>query len=197
MNLKQAKLIAADTGRLATLIDVPYEEWAHNCHSISLKLLKTGEFGTGRIARGWANGVRGQHSWIVLGNYVYDPRAIIVDPTIWSYVPDIDGIVVLRNMKDRAPHGAGSIYDAAKPAAGDGKPIELTPVKPFSRAAQSFLAELGPLDMKGWMQLANSPVQGWPAKEILTAMVDSKMGVYVPIDILGMVTDLNPKGLYK
>jgi hypothetical protein len=47
------------------------------------------------------------------------------------------------------------------------------------------------------MTLANAPVEGWPAREILTAMAATpRLAACVPIDILGMVTDLNPKGLY-
>ncbi len=55
---------------------------------------------------------------------------------------------------------------------------------------------LGPLDRRGWATLAHAPVEGWPAGEILGAMCDSGMEAVVPIDIIGMLTDRNPSGLY-
>lgn len=39
--------------------------------------------------------------------------------------------------------------------------------------------------------------QNWPAAEIIAAIDDTKaLSALVPIDILGMLTDRNPSGLY-
>jgi hypothetical protein len=40
-------------------------------------------------------------------------------------------------------------------------------------------------------------MEGWPSSEIIAAMDDTdELRALVPIDILGMVTDRNPGGLY-
>lgn len=45
--------------------------------------------------------------------------------------------------------------------------------------------------------LANLPVGDWPAAEILGQIADHPdLGHHIPIDVLGMVTDHNPSGLY-
>lgn len=60
-----------------------------------------------------------------------------------------------------------------------------------------FLAPDG-LDRQGWYTVGNAPVGGgWPARAIFEAMAaDPVLVAYVPIDVLGMLTDLNPGGLY-
>lgn len=190
------------TDELAKQIDIPFPAWAEQCHVVSLRLVRIGAFdhiARGRVARGTCRGVGGQHSWIVLGEDCYAPDAIIVDPTLWSYVPTVKGIWVgNRDTYGHRPHGSGSIWEYGQPAAGNGPPIELTPTFELSRAAKVFLEILGPLDRRGWFTLAKAPVEGWPASEILAAMDDTpgiKAGV--PIDHLGMVTDRNPGGLYR
>jgi len=174
----------------------PLKGWKHDCHAASVRLVKMG-FGT-RVARGWCDGVRGQHSWVVMGDDCYSHKALIVDPTLWSYREDVKGIYVGNVQKyGHIPHGHGSIWEAGKPTRGNGPIIKLTPEKELSAAADVFLDLLGPLDFQGWNQLANSPVGGWPAKEILTAIYQTKdIRSTIPIDIVGMVTDLNPHGLY-
>jgi hypothetical protein len=53
------------------------------------------------------------------------------------------------------------------------------------------------LDIRGWHVLAHSPVRGWPAAEIIGAMYDTpRLKMIPPIDIVGMLTDKNPNGLY-
>lgn len=186
-----------------TLADIeehagPWETWAQQCHAVSLAIVKSGLLiDSARVARGTALGVRGQHSWIVLGDDVYANDADILDPTLWSY----DGArspLLLRTNASRGthrPHGLGSIFAVGKPASTGGEPIELSGL---SQDAQSFLDILGPLDIRGWMQLLHSPVQGWPAKEIITAAyADKRLCALIPIDIVGLVTDLNPEGLYR
>lgn len=203
LKLEAARKVAADPQRLAELIGVPLDHWAGRCHAVSLALVRTGEFGRSRVARGGAEGIMSQHSWIVLGDDCYDPAAVIVDPT---YLPATEGrgeIVVdyARNLS-HAPHGAGSIWRCAgsiwRWTGGEpgGAAVELTPKVPLSQFAQDFLAVLGPMDVRGWYAFATHvPVEGWPAAEILTA-IEETFPCAVPVDKLGMVTDLNPRGLY-
>lgn len=171
--------------------------WAHQCHAASIHLIESGIFEEARVARGVCKGVGAQHSWVVLGSDCYDPGAEIVDPTLWSYDESVDGVWIgsMRAGRHR-PHGTGNIWGWGRPAPATGVPVELTPRKPFSDAARSFLAMLGPLDREGWRMLAHAPVGGWPAAEIIDAMCESDLGEFVPIDIRGMLTDRNPGDLY-
>lgn len=178
-------------------IEVPFRDWAHQCHFISLEIVKSDLLqGPRRIARGWCDGVRGQHSWIVLGDDCYAEDAGIVDPTLWSYDDSVEGIWYGSAEDGRhRPHGAGSIWEWGMPVPGGGPPIELEGV---SSAAKAFLRMLYPLDIMGWHTLASeAPVQGWPAGEVYEAMSrHPELGALVPVDRLGMLTDLNPGGLY-
>jgi hypothetical protein len=176
----------------------PLDGWAHQCHSASVQLVRSGRFGVCRVARGACTGVSAQHSWLILGNDCYDDDATIIDPTLWSYDDTVTGVWVGTYQDGRhRPHGKGFIWDWGRPNKARGPAITLTPREPFSDAALGFLDILGPLDHDGWCMLAHAPVEGWPAGEILDAVqhTDGLAG-RVPIDILGMVTDLNPKGLY-
>lgn len=196
MNFEQARA-AADHEVIAELIGIPFGNWAHQCHAISLAVVRTGIFGEGRVARGFCKGVPRQHSWIVLGWDVYDVHAVVVDPTLCFNNPAISGIFVTRNLDEHRPHGLGSILDYGRPAPPSLDPIELAPSFELSREARIFLDLLGPLDILGWGVLANSPVQGWPAAEIIAAMDDTpRLKARVPIDRLGMLTDRNPGKLY-
>jgi hypothetical protein len=168
--------------------------WPHQCHAASLQMVLL--VGEGRVARGSCPGVPGQHSWVVLGGDCYDRRAPIIDPTLWSYDPRVDGIATGKaSDRPHTPHGSGSIFDWGKPGTYGGPTIELD--VEWSGDARRFLDLLGPLDRRGWADLAHAPVGGWPAREIITAMHgDDRLAALVPIDIVGMVTDLNPSGLY-
>lgn len=173
----------------------PLEQWSHKCHQASLAIVRAG-VGT-RVARGACAKVTGQHSWVVVGDDCYDNAATIIDPTLWSYDESVNGIWVGTYESGRhTPHGTGSIWSYGKPMPGKGPIVILTPKTPLSRTASAFLGLIGPLDRAGWMALANSPIGGWPAAEILAA-IDDTMPAVVPIDILGMVTDRNPGGLYR
>lgn len=182
----------------------PLERWSGQCHAASLKVVQEATFHA-RVARGSCIGVGGQHSWIVVGDNCYDRDAPIIDPTLWSYDASVEGIWV-GTMRDgrHAPFGVGSIWQWGRPPEARGAPVELTPRRPWSRSAQSFLRLLGPLDLDGWRSLAHAPVEGWPAGEVIDAMCATphpsvpgvKLGSMVPIDIIGMVTDRNPAGLY-
>jgi hypothetical protein len=175
-------------------------EWGGQCHAISLAVLRTGFFGPGRVTRGTTAGPNCQHSWITLGDDVYDPHALIVDPTIWWYhrAPEQAFIHVVRNQSRLyTPNGSGDIWEYGPPPEAVGKVIRLE--RCLSQAAEAFLMACGPLDMRGWMFLANAPVGGWPSREIIEAICDTPaLGEsLVPIDIVGHLTDRNPGGLYR
>ncbi len=133
----------------------------------------------------------------LIGDDCYDERATIVDPTLWSYDPEVEGIWV-GTMKDgrHHPHGKGLIWDYGRAGNTEGEIIELAvPVSPW---AQNFLEAFGaPLDYHGWDLLAHAPVEGWPAAEIIAAMDDTPaLAHMIPIDIVGMLTDRNPGSCY-
>jgi hypothetical protein len=171
------------------------DNWSHQCHAASLNVVQAEVIPGARVARGVCQGVGAQHSWIVVGN-PYDPEAPIIDPTLWSYLEEVEGIWTgtLETGLHR-PHGMGSIWTWGRPEHHGGETVELKPRKPFSAEALDFLRLLGPLDRDGWAVLAHAPVEDWPAGEILLAINDT-VGPLVPIDIIGMATDTNPNGLY-
>jgi hypothetical protein len=175
----------------------PLSQWARRCHGASIAIVNAEIFPVARVARGFTEGVTGQHSWVVLGDDCYDPKLTIVDPTLWSYDDAVQGIWVGRRMgkSSHVPHGAGSIWEWGRPVSGGEEIMKLEPREPFSEQALRFLELLGPLDRQGWARLANAPVEGWPAAEIMPAINDT-IGPLVPIDIIGMLTDRNPAGLY-
>lgn len=182
--------------RQATRALKPLKKWAQRCHGASVALVRAG-VGT-RVARGFCEGVGGQHAWVVVGYDCYDPKALIIDPTLWSYRDDVKGIFIGTSTKyGHTPHGAGSIWDWGKPVADGGLTVRLTPKTPLSIMAREFLGFIEPLDRAGWGRLAGAPIGGWPAAEIIAAMDDTEqLSALVPIDRLGMLTDRNPGGLY-
>jgi len=183
---------------LADNIDFPAGRVAKNCHAVSLAIVQSGIFPGARVARGWAKGVTGQHSWVVVGD-PYDLDAYILDATLWSYDPDVPD-VWQGSLRDgvHAPHGAGHFMKGTPPDHHGGDTIHLTPSTPLSEKAARWLRTVGaPFDYRGWAEVAHLPVIGWPAGEILGAMADTpKLAALIPIDILGMTTDRNPSGLY-
>jgi hypothetical protein len=193
-----APMTRAELAPWAEGVLAPLDGWAAQCHAASLKLVQHGALGACRVARGWCDGVVGQHSWVVLGDDCYDDAAVIIDPTLWSYDDTVQGVWVGTYRKGRhEPHGKGSIWKWGRPNDPTGPIVTLTPREPFSSNAEAFLELLGPLDFEGWCRLANAPVGMWPAGEILSAIEDTKgLSGRVPIDILGMLTDQNPQGLY-
>lgn len=173
-------------------------DWARQCHMVSLAIVRSGLLPEeARVARGHTPGVVSQHSWAVLGD-PYDDEATIVDATLWSYVRSTPTILVAQaSDRPHVPHGSGSIWAWGRPPEPVSEVIELAS-DPGERA-NDFLRLAAPqgLDRQGWMVLAHAPVGGWPAKEIITAMSETlELRAMVPIDILGMITDLNPNGLY-
>lgn len=198
MGTPSTRVTKAELARWAEETLAPLDGWATQCHAASLKLVKHGELGVCRVARGACTGVGGQHSWVVLGDNCYDGHAVIIDPTLWSYDESVEGVWV-GNYRDgrHRPHGKGSIWQWGRPPAATGPVVTLTPREPFSRSARGFLEIMGPLDFEGWCLLAHAPVGAWPAAEILDAIEHTEgLSGRVPIDILGMITELNPKGLY-
>jgi hypothetical protein len=187
----------------AALVDAlgGLDDWAHNCHGASLALVRSGLLGpAARVGRGACAGVGGQHSWVVVDSDPYAVNARIVDPTLWSYADEVVGIWYGSAHDDRhCPHGgSGTIWTYGRPAEPVGDVIDLTPTEPLSDDAEAFLDLLGPLDKRGWSCLVNGPVIGWPAAEIVAAIDDTpSLSVLVPIDVLGMLTERNPGGLYR
>lgn len=174
------------------------EPWAAQCHAAALHLVKSGVLpDTARVARGTCPGVGGQHSWIVVEGDCYDKDATVLDATLWSYDPTVEGIWIgSARERPHDPFGFGSILNYGKPQSAGGEPITLE--ADLSPEAQAFLDILGPLDRTGWAQLAHAPVGHWPAAEIFAAMYqDDRLAALIPIDIVGMATDLNPQGLYR
>lgn len=177
----------------------PLDHWAQQCHAASVHLMQSGIIPGARVARGICRGVGSQHSWVVVGHDVYARDAAIIDPTLWSYDRSVVGIWYGSARDGRhTPHGgAGTIWAWGHPAPAKGPVVALTPKKPLSGEALRFLDMLGPLDREGWTLMAQAPVTGWPAAEIIAAMDDTKaLAALVPIDRLGMLTDRNPGGLY-
>lgn len=177
-----------------------HRAYAKKCHEGSLALIRSGVLGKpARVARGSCRGVPGQHSWVVLGEDCYNPRATVIDVTLWSY--DLSVRCAYQgeaSERPHLPHGSGSIWQSGKPTSMGGPSISLPDDAELSQLAWGFLQLLGPLDRRGWSQLAHSPVGGWPAGEILAAMSkDERLQALVPIDVLGMTTDLNPCELYR
>jgi hypothetical protein len=191
---------------IADLAHLPVANWYKNCHIASLAIVRTGAFGPSGVARGWAGGVRSQHSWIVIGEAPqgarrpgpWDASAVVADPTLWSYQGAEPYVHFGKNtLKTHVPHGTGSIWAYGHPDnCAPGAAVELSWKEPPSKAAQVFTECLGPLDRRGWTALAYYPVEGWPAGEIIGAIADTFGECYVPVDILGMTTERNPRGLY-
>lgn len=175
----------------------PFAKWAHQCHEIALHIVRSDLIqGPRRVARGHCQGVPGQHSWVVLGDNCYAEDAGIIDPTLWSYDDTVKGIWYGSMLDKRHhPHGEGSIWEWGKPVYQNGEPIELEGLSP---AAQAFMKMLYPLDLPAWqILLSRAPVQQWPAREIYAkAAAHKELRSLIPIDRLGMLTDLNPGGLY-
>lgn len=183
--------------RIEGVINLPREQWAGSCHSVSLAVVKAGLIDGGRVARGFCSGVLSQHSWIVAGD-PYAPDAWIVDPTLWTYRDDVHDVWVGSASQGlHVPHGAGSIWEWGRPTTQGGAPIVLNR-DGLSQIAVAFLDLIEPLDRKGWMMLLSSaPVGGWPAAEIVArAAADDRLRTLIPVDRVGMLTDLNPYGLY-
>lgn len=173
-------------------------KYRHQCHAASLAIVRTGLLGpVARVARGWHPSIRGQHSWVIVGD-PYDDSALILDATLWSYVEGRPAIQsgTMATLPHR-PHGYGYLFDAGGPPPPPEGPV--ITLKGFSKEAEGFLDMIAPdgLDARGWNALCKLPVKGWPSKEIITKVAkDKRLSALVSIDIVGMVTDLNPGKYY-
>lgn len=186
------------------------DRFAHQCHAASLALAEADVLARPvNVARGVLPGISGQHSWAVVGD-PYDPTAVIVDLTAWSYDVKRPEVIPPHSMTTvprvwvttgaaggHRPHGAGSIWEYGAPACGDGESIVLQ--GQVSDEARSFLmlvAEMhgrDGLDVRGWMNLLKSPVEGWPSREIVAAAVKTpSLAALVPIDIRRML-EVSPR----
>jgi hypothetical protein len=178
-------------------VELPFEKWAGNCHSVSIRIVKSGLIeGPCRVARGGCKGVYCQHSWIILGKCCYREDAKIIDPTMWGYVEGVDGIWY-GTMADglHRPHGIGTIWEWGMPQSEGGPAIELK----LPDMAEYFLSMIpGTRDKAFWQDLlSQAPVQGWPVKQVYEAAYEHpELSALIPLDKLGMVTDVNPGGLY-
>lgn len=176
----------------------PMRQWHHQCHAATCALVSSGVIKGLRVARGTCMNVGGQHSWAVMGD-PYDKEALILDPSLWSYMSISPEVYVgtYKKWKHR-PHGDRSIFEWGKPPEATGKVIVLQPPKGgWSEEAAEFLSMLGHLDLEGWRLLAHAPVRGWPAKEILGAMHKRPdIGGYIPIDIVGMLLDAAGRDIF-
>lgn len=190
------------------LADFPMEQRSKNCHATSIHIVASGVFGPeARVARGTHHAVVGQHSWVVIPGItrnervplVYDIHATVIDATLWSYDRHYDVIAVVENVLITwLPHGWGNIWDYGPPRRMEVDSTDYSPrLEGLSEEAADFLRRIGPLDVFGWMRLFSSPMMGWPSQEIITAAAqDPVLRPLIPIDIVGMLTDLNPGGLY-
>lgn len=178
---------------LVAAIGIPFAEWHHQCHAISLAIVRSGAV-EGRVVRGHCRGV-GPHSWIARGlnpGDVYDENTEILDPTLWSWREDVEG-VWYGNLAHgwHVPAGAGRLLGT--PMHGGGEEIDLGLDHPYLDAARA----MGPLDRVWWHRFLTGPLQGVAAGEIiLAASRDRRVSALVPIDVLGNMTNANPSGLY-
>lgn len=179
----------------------PMKQWHHRCHEASIALVLSGKIKGLRVARGVCRVVGGQHSWCVIGD-PYDEKAVILDPTLWSYTniaPEV--FVGDRKRWGHKPFGTGNIFTWGRPPeVPERKAYRIKPPKGgWSPAARVFFQVLGHIDLEGWRVLAHAPVQGWPAEEVLRAMSrhSEELRMAIPVDIRGMlldeVPDLYPK----
>jgi hypothetical protein len=175
------------------------EYWEHNCHGAALALVQSGLLPEGaRVARGWAKGVRGQHSWAIVVSTatIYDGANTVVDITLHGYVPEAPRLYIAKAKAwPHRPHGQGELRTLGPERTGPRIDLDVD----LSTSAQRFLKMWAPrgLDIKGWMTLFNGPMQGWPSKELVAAGYQTKaVRVMIPLDIVGMLTDENPSSLY-
>ena len=193
---QQAPETPSDVRAILTLIGYTGPV-AYSCHEVSLALVRSGHFPGARVARGFARGVTGQHSWVTTDD-PYNRLSPIIDFTLWSYDSSVKGIWVGTGEDGvHVPHGAGHFMRGGMPHHHGEQTIVLHVNTPLSTDAEEFLGMLGPLDYRGWAEVAHLPVEGWPAGEVFGAMADTPgLGVLIPIDVLAMTTGRNVNGLY-
>lgn len=183
---------------------MPLGTWWHNCHNVSHALVRAGIWPGARVARGWAKGVTGQHSWVILDADPYDPDTRIVDPTLWTYDMLTPGVVATTvDAGSHRAHGHGPhIMQAGRPDAPTGDTIELSRrgracLSNGSLGGKFWMDMFGRLDRRGWSTVLNGTMVGWAAAEIVeAAWWTPELRHIVPVDLVGMLTDVNPMGVY-
>jgi hypothetical protein len=181
------------------------DKWAKQCHAASLALVRTGLLGPeARVARGRHVAIMSQHSWVVIGD-PYCRSSKIIDPTLASWVGKKPEITIHQHGNPGYfPKGGGQINMtelilALRNWSAAGTAIHLA--VGTSAKAREFIKHITPprgMTLHCWGVLASSPVGGWPAKEIISAMLDhDRLKALVPIDVEGMLTDRNPGELYR
>lgn len=186
--------------RVEEALGRPISDYAQQCHAASLHVVKSDLFEQSRVARGSCHGVGGQHSWVVVGDDCYANDALLLDVTLWSY--DKDAPLVWKGRPGRhRPKGYGVIWNYGCPPSRGMKEVELAWPAPPSEQALDFLqlcrSGVGTLDQAFWIGLSAGPMQGWPAAEILAAIENTPdLEGLAPLDHVGMLTNLNPDGLY-
>jgi hypothetical protein len=181
-------------------IKIPKKQWARQCHSVSLAIVQSGLLGRSRVARGFAQGVASQHSWVVCGDDCYDASATIIDATLWSYVAYVP-VVWHGTLNDgiHIPHGMYPI-DMSQFPAGVGNLIKLNRNAGFTLAGKAWMRRFANkgLCANQWHWLASrAGCIGWPAGDIYQAMYRTRaVSALIPVDRVGMLTRINPGGLY-
>lgn len=190
---------------VAKAISIPLERWHGQCHTVSLAIVKKKLFGPSRVARGTCEGVGSQHSWVVLSarpGSMYEKSTPLLDPTLWTYRDDVEGLFFgTCASKWHTPKGAGDLWAFGCPQSPGGE--ELIPKEPITGSATSFLRFLkttaGTLSYGFWMRffsqcpMANPPI----LRDLIDACYrDERIRGAIPVDIVGMLTDHNPSGLY-
>lgn len=184
----------------------PLRHWEGQCHGASLSLVRDKDVLEAlgvrppdvRVQRGFAEGIRSQHSWVTVG----DPLKpeLTIDPTwdLWHNSPQPDVRIYDGRPDTHIPHKAGSIWDYGKPPTAKESGDDPIHLGGLTQRAEQFIRMCGgPLGRRGWNVLAHAPVEGWPAADIWTAMNrDPRLSPLIPIDSLGNWTDVNPEGLY-
>jgi hypothetical protein len=170
-------------------------EFAWDSHRAALTLVREGLV-QGRVARGWCRPyVKGLHSWVVQSHDPYSPVAWVIDVTLWCRDARFPPVYQRKNLELHSPLGYGHWSMATELPRYSGGPV-IEPYQQLSRKAQEFLGHFAPdgrLDRGGWASVARLPVLGWPAKEIITVMIQTpRLRKLVPVDVAGMLTDVNP-----
>lgn len=180
----------------------PLTDFAHQCHAASVALVESGllqRYADGEpifVARGRARGIMSQHSWVTVGT-PYDPTTI-VDLTMWSYNPCIDTVRILDGADASShyvPHGLSgeNASEALRDMVLEMDPIHLDVSDP---QAAAFLRGRV-LDVRAWMKLFSCNVSTYPARAIIEAAHrNDRLRALIPIDLVGMLTEINVGGAY-
>lgn len=183
---------------LADIVTIPLGHWHFNAHRVCLDIVRSGLFPYSRVVEGSARGVHGTHHWLTLSEDVYDKYGTIVDPTLWCHDPSLQGVWIGTLQEEiHHPRGEGYIWDHSYPENSSFKGTVSLNKEGLSTQAKYFLSRVEPLNLDGWRRLMRSPMQGWPAGEIIDQMKHSaELAAIVPEELEGMLTNRNPSGAW-